>query len=927
VGALSTDLPPEAYQDAPWVHVLPWLTHYPAGTLRQLTDLSPAPDWWLTESPALTTMVVDHFDLCTALARVLITRHPESPLGQSLPTLPPQLPLSTLPAGSRVRTTFQRLDAHTVRDLADVTVKDMFDTRGTGPGTVEEAVTALIAAAITQPPDDLPDIRTSGENRPHGTTATAQPAAHAQLLEDLSRVAGWRHIRALPDTPLFAIAVEAMAPEEVQEAVQRINSLTATDVLPTSTRAHPVEELTMLVAHLDEQQRTLLHSRFLASVPSDHADIAAVLAIPTEKVRHIEVQLHELLARTFHFGTGVGNLLASIRVEIQPVAALDRLIGLHPELADRIPVLNVPLWHVLDRLDDYFEVTNGWAAAPDTGAAREQTRTWLEDAASPYGAAAIDDLASTRTMPRSELIAWVEWCGYPVSHGHVLTRTATIADHTAGLLAVAGKPVTAEAIIREINPAPHPQVLHDALDSDGRFLQTAPSTWALVDPEVAPDADLRERIAVHVNAAGGDVDLHDLIGLISNELDATASDILEAIPPTGFDIVEGRVQRRTTAHPPRKNPAETRRLFQHADGWRLRTPVTRDHLRGSGFPIPVAVPAIVGCAEGGTVELESRLGTQTIRWTGSQPVSGSIRRFLDDLGMIEGQVVFLDFRHDGRFDVTAELHVRDGAKPLASALALTGAAPVDDDDDAIAMLAAAAGLPVDAKPRQVLSAYQQRGDEDIARKLEALWTRPSRTAASGSTSSRTDDVGQPLMEAAAEQPPAAEVETYAPAESSPDHSSDWIPVPDGYRSVGWIRPTEAQAAIDAYRRRRDIPILNDDLVVGWARYDPDGSVQSRPVDADVQLVRVSTHRERVVCRITEYEAAAIVSAASRGRTVMFSPPGKNWSGRVEYHSVNSPAATQFRSTTRLLRIRSTGQMEDPLMDHEPPAGLRTSTGA
>jgi hypothetical protein len=474
--------------------------------------------------------------------------------------------------------------------------------------------------------------------------------------------------------------------------------------------------------------------------------------------------------------------------------------------------------------------------------------------------------------------------------------------------------LNSEAIIEQINPILHPDVLHDALNSDDRFVKTASSTWMLVAPEVPPDADLRDRIAAHVNAAGGHIELHSLIGSVSDEINVTASAILEAIAPAGFTVAEGRVQRRTAAHHSRKSPAETRRLFQHAAGWRLRTTVTRDQLRGSGFPVPAAVPAIVGCAEGCTVELESRLGTQTIRWSGSQPMSGSIKRFLDDLGTIEGQVVFLDFRHDGRFDVTVGPTVPDGATPLANALALAGAASVHNDDDAIAMLAGAAGLPVDAKPRQVLSAYQQRGDEDIVRELESLWTRPSRTSAPGLASALPQNVGRSPTGAPADGPTAAAGQADASTGSSEDRVPDWIPVPDGYRSVGWVRPSEAQAAIEAYRLRRDTPVRDNGMVVGWARYDPDNSTRGRVRDADVQLVRVSTRRERTVCRITNYEAVAVVSAASRGQAVMFSPPGENWSGQVEYHPRNSQAATQFRSTTRLLRLRGVNQAEESADD-------------
>ena len=195
----------------------------------------------------------------------------------------------------------------------------------------------------------------------------------------------------------------------------------------------------------------------------------------------------------------------------------------------------------------------------------------------------------------------MEWCGYPVKYGYVLTRTGTIGDHTASLLAITGAPLTTESIIRQIDPSLDPQAIQYALDSDARFQQTAVATWALVDPQVSQGADIREQIAARVDAAGGGADLRELIGSIANDRNLSASSILEAIASTDFEVVEGRLQRRTTAGFPRKSPAETRRLFRHADGWRLRITVTRDHLRGSGFPVPAAVPTIVNCGEGRAV--------------------------------------------------------------------------------------------------------------------------------------------------------------------------------------------------------------------------------------------------------------------------------------------------------------------------------------
>jgi hypothetical protein len=91
----------------------------------------------------------------------------------------------------------------------------------------------------------------------------------------------------------------------------------------------------------------------------------------------------------------------------------------------------------------------------------------------------------------------------------------------------------------------------------------------------------------------------------------------------------------------RKGPERTRRLYRCDDAWLYRVTVTRDHLRGSGFPAPVAIAGILDVQPGQIRQLDSAFGPQPVNWTGSQPAFGSILRFLVDDDIETGSAAVL----------------------------------------------------------------------------------------------------------------------------------------------------------------------------------------------------------------------------------------------------------------------------------------------
>ncbi|WP_052503659.1 sigma factor-like helix-turn-helix DNA-binding protein [Micromonospora haikouensis] len=916
------DLPPEAYHDASWVQVLPWLTHHTPATARELIELTPSPDWWLTESPAVTTMTAEHEALCRHLARLFLVRHSDEAFGPSFPTVPRSLLLSALSTGARAKTAFQRLQVQTFSDLESMSVRHLYDVRGTGQGTVEEVISALVSAAIIRSGDlTYGDLRVD-DDQTGPMSATALPPAQAQLLEDLGQLAAWHHIRQRGEQPLLKVIIEDGAPEQIQEVALRLNSLTAGDIALVTGTSDPVLEFTALLSELDDRQLRILRDRFFGRPPKTLAQLASEFDVSRERVRQIENKIRELLTRTFHFGTSIGNLLASLRAEIQPIAALDRLITLHPDLARDVPSINVPLWLVLDRLDDYFEVTDGWAATPDVNSAREQTRTLLEDFATEHGVVDLAAVTAATAMPGNELLDWLTWCGYTLHNKQILTRIRSLNDHAAGLLAAMGEPLHVDELQRHIGRDNSIRSLVNQLGEDERFVRTDRATWGLASWEVEEYTSIRQQIGLELAAAGGEIEVSRLIESITGRFDVSPSSVQAYAGNGDYEIVQGIVRRRESPAAPRKTPAATRRLFQHDNWWKFRITITRDHLRGSGFPVPSGVAKLVGCSQGEVVELESDLGTQSIRWTGLQPASGTIKRFLDRLEAREGQTAFLEFGPYGRFNVSVKDSASQEANHLDQAVALIGAEKVGTPEEARMALAEAVGLPPDAKPRRILAAYRQRGDDDLAGLLEQVWTRPRHRWANpaGSPDRADTRTGQHSGSGDAVDVAASSAQDNAQDEDrdveglsdsgSADQDDDqlssgigWVSVPEGYRSVGWVRPHEAEAAVLAYQLHADVPVHDGEDVTGWARY-VDDSYEALKFRANVKLVRSWKHGERAVCWIREREASSITQAAAEERSVSILGPDDSTMGLVEYFPTGSAEAERYRSTTRLLRAQA-----------------------
>lgn len=699
--------------DLRWVKLLPWLDEYVSKKAAVLEQLAPDPDWWFSQTPLETRDDVDLPGLRDKLARIFVARHPNLLFANAFPLVSDSLPLSALALGVRETATLERLLTHgTVGTLLMHSVADLLAVRGTGHSTVEEIVKALLTASLVRQHDTMETL--GGDYSEH------LPSVFRQLLEDLGQLAQWRRIRGRDGNPLLTLNIEDGAPEEIQELAARISALTPADLPRPVPRPDALHELESHLHDLDGHELIVLQLRTLAVEPLTQSEVAELMGLSQPAVSHIERSVKARLADTFVYGTAVGNLLASMRVEIQPVAALGRLLKLYPEIDQPVPSMNTPFWLALDRIDDYFEVTDGWAAAPGVRDAKLHTRTLLEEVGSISGVVELMALTDVSSMPFDELVDWLHYCGYQILEDRVITRRRRIGDYAASVLEIIGKPMTSVEILALMSENRAPLSVYNALCGDERFVRIGRDTWGL-----------HEWTATDSGAAGHQIRL-EIDPAMSEQVDPAAEAPPSSGPTTAIgpqrtsrsgSTVDKIVSRQVRGRVQGRPPEETRQLYRDGDLWRYRLEVTSDQLRGSGFSIPSGVATAAGCDYDGVRELSSRLGTQVVRWTNSRPSMGTIRRFLVDLDVGEGDAAFLEFRPDGSFDVvrTAQLDVESA--PLRRALALIGRldAATVPESDIPRTLADAIALRGEDRPRRILSAFRARGEDDVSELLEAAW--------------------------------------------------------------------------------------------------------------------------------------------------------------------------------------------------------------
>lgn len=471
------------------------------------------------------------------------------------------------------------------------------------------------------------------------------------------------------------------------------------------------------VAGCTEHERVVLTERIFTDtrVPLDR--IARRLGLSKARTTGLDAAVRGRVRSELASSTAVEHLGDMVLDFADPVAALDRVVRTMPELGIDIPILEIPMWAVLSRLDDRMDIVDGWVHRGSVAEARRRLDAAVATNSSEENVASIHTVADALSLPAGELVRFATTAGFRCAEGHLVRSAMSVPDQIAAALALAGEPLTADALRDRVHPRRSGSGVRNALVGDPRFLRSDRTRWALSRWKMTPYVPIHRQIAAIVDEHGS-IGIDRLVSDITSAYDVTETSVRTYAATGDFETRSDVVSRRTHRYTPRKSPSATRHLYRDGDVVRWRTTVAPIHLRGSAFNLPSALAALLDVGPGATREFASRLGPQSVIWVSVQARSGTIKRFVDSMDLHVGEDIFLEFG-DGTFDVRrAETGVSHPLRAVVAAIGIDPDSAPSTIDAVVAQVAESMWLDGAATLAAVQAVVTARRDEALHAALD-----------------------------------------------------------------------------------------------------------------------------------------------------------------------------------------------------------------
>ncbi|OZF08442.1 hypothetical protein CH300_03620 [Rhodococcus sp. 15-1154-1] len=325
--------------------------------------------------------------------------------------------------------------------------------------------------------------------------------------------------------------------------------------------------------------------------------------------------------------------------------------------------------------------------------------------------------------PAAEVVLLATKSGHKIHDGHIVPAGLAVQQQLLATLALAGTPLTVDELVSRLEPRKAESSVRNALISDNRFVKADRSSWALAHWGLTPYVPIHRQIATII-AERGQIDIDELVAEITKTYDVKEHSIRTYASTGDFETHGNIVTTRTRKYVPRKSPSKTKHLYRDGSKIRWRTTIGSVHRKGSAFNLPSALAALIGVGPGRPREFSSRLGPQSVIWVSVQARSGTIKRFVEDMSLTDGDDVFLEF-DDGHFDVTRVGPVSSNYS--ASIYAMVGRRAPTRASDSAALTAVGDSLWLDtpSSTEEIVGVLRQRRETELLDLVEPLTAKKS----------------------------------------------------------------------------------------------------------------------------------------------------------------------------------------------------------
>lgn len=509
----------------------------------------------------------------------------------------------------------------------------------------------------------------------------------------------------------------------------------------------PVEELfrvavdpLRVIVRGDDRKWVILMDRWFGEATLD--ELGQAMGVTRERVRQLEKQMTE----QFEAHRGLfDQVVARIHQRIAPITRVESTRRELPALAAVAfgsDVTYNDVFMALGRVGDEgravppWTVQGGWIFEPNFP---QRLREIVETEANEDGVVALDDAARAVGIDRA---TFEEFCAremaakWMILGDHVVARTGSYPDRAVAVLALHGEPMTAEDMVAASGGG-NARSAANQFSVDPRMVKVSATKWALARWEHEEFRSIAEWIGQWIDSSENTVEIPELgevpaVSVAELLGEAEAKEVAESsvrayANGSDYQTVDGMVIRRPAEETQRVSrvPEETRDLVNIDGHWHQLVTVTHDHLRGSGSSVGsgLANHFDLGWAE--EKIFESRLGDQRLSVNKlGQVNTATVRRFLEDLGVQEGDRVFLRFGDDGTFDVLPAPATRGEAHPPISSVYDALGIPATDfhgtPEQLLEPINVALGLRPDAPRRRAVALLMHRRQEDLAEIVRGL---------------------------------------------------------------------------------------------------------------------------------------------------------------------------------------------------------------